>query len=220
MQVEQGTFATPFTASSRSANQAIVELVSGSTLTANNLTYNSNNTFSFNGANSTITTDTLPYQFLNTGMTISMVIRYNQTTNNDNLISWGSGAFNGALSYSWEIRIRGAGNVEFSPGVYTVGSSPVRMSYTPSPAFNGRDVMLDLVYTANGMASIYENGIEKITNNYGGVGLYSNTQVLRIGRGTDTHFPGTIPLVKLYNRPLSATEIQQNFNALRGRYGI
>ncbi len=33
-------------------------------------------------------------------------------------------------------------------------------------------------------------------------------------------FPGNISNVQAYNRALSATEILQNFNAIRGRYGI
>ena len=33
-------------------------------------------------------------------------------------------------------------------------------------------------------------------------------------------FDGDIPVVQIYNRALSASEIQQNFNALRGRFGI
>ena len=31
---------------------------------------------------------------------------------------------------------------------------------------------------------------------------------------------GSIPVLKYYNRALTAAEISQNFNALRGRYGI
>jgi hypothetical protein len=31
---------------------------------------------------------------------------------------------------------------------------------------------------------------------------------------------GSIPLVRLYNRALTAQEVLQNFNAIRGRYGI
>jgi hypothetical protein len=31
---------------------------------------------------------------------------------------------------------------------------------------------------------------------------------------------GSVPVARLYNRALSATEVNQNFNALRGRYGI
>lgn len=36
----------------------------------------------------------------------------------------------------------------------------------------------------------------------------------------DRTFNGRIAVVKVYNRALSADEIRQNFNALRGRYGI
>jgi hypothetical protein len=31
---------------------------------------------------------------------------------------------------------------------------------------------------------------------------------------------GQIPVVKIYNRTLSASEVTQNFNAYRGRYGL
>lgn len=39
-------------------------------------------------------------------------------------------------------------------------------------------------------------------------------------RNTSIPFDGNISLVNVYNRLLSASEIQQNFNATRGRYGI
>jgi hypothetical protein len=34
------------------------------------------------------------------------------------------------------------------------------------------------------------------------------------------HFGGKIAQASVYNRVLTASEIQQNFNALRGRFGI
>ena len=34
------------------------------------------------------------------------------------------------------------------------------------------------------------------------------------------YFGGIIPIVRMYNRALSATEILQNYNALKGRYGL
>lgn len=40
------------------------------------------------------------------------------------------------------------------------------------------------------------------------------------GGSFDNRVNGKIPLFKVYNRALSAAEIQQNFNATRGRYGI
>jgi hypothetical protein len=45
----------------------------------------------------------------------------------------------------------------------------------------------------------------------------------RIGLGhgnADSYFNGKIPITQFYNRMLPASEIKQNFNALRGRYGI
>jgi hypothetical protein len=45
----------------------------------------------------------------------------------------------------------------------------------------------------------------------------------RIGRWRDADqrsFVGNIYSLRIYNRELSAQEVQQNFNALRGRYGI
>ena len=41
-----------------------------------------------------------------------------------------------------------------------------------------------------------------------------------IGYTGSTFFPGHISNIKMYNRGLSAAEVSQNFNALRGRYGI
>jgi hypothetical protein len=34
------------------------------------------------------------------------------------------------------------------------------------------------------------------------------------------YFNGKIPVAKAYNRALSAADVTQNFNAVRGRYGI
>lgn len=44
----------------------------------------------------------------------------------------------------------------------------------------------------------------------------------QLGNGAGTSFPfaGTIGHFSIYNRQLNATEILQNFNALRGRFGI
>lgn len=188
----------------------------------NGPTYSSANSgnIAFDGVDDIVNFSTLPYQFLTTGVSISCWFNYTQTTGNDNLISWGNSAFNSVLSYSWEIRIRGSSSVEFSPGVFTVGTAPARLTYSQTPVLNGRNALIDVVYIANGMSYIYENGKLKGSYDYSGVGTYTNTQSLKIGRGTDTYFPGKVFSVKLYNRSLTAAEIQQNFEATRDRYGI
>jgi len=56
------------------------------------------------------------------------------------------------------------------------------------------------------------------------VGTASNqTNTFTIGAtasGTSTEFDGKISQTLVYNRALTASEIKQNFNALRGRFGI
>jgi hypothetical protein len=53
-------------------------------------------------------------------------------------------------------------------------------------------------------------------------GSVSGTTSLFIGSnsGSNLFWPGEISNVSLYNRALTPQEIQQNFNAIRGRYGI
>jgi len=74
-----------------------------------------------------------------------------------------------------------------------------------------------VVYT-NRQPSLYLNGIF-IKN-----GLTSPRTVSfpgdKIGFGDYGSYPGTISSVRYYNRSLTAAEISQNFNTLRGRYGI
>jgi hypothetical protein len=67
---------------------------------------------------------------------------------------------------------------------------------------------------------IYVNGV--LTNTEGRTLDVSGTTPMNIGRGgtVGEYFNGNIQDVKLYNILLSASQILQNFNALRGRYGI
>jgi hypothetical protein len=61
------------------------------------------------------------------------------------------------------------------------------------------------------------------TINWNG-GNFATTNNYQIGRhwagGSVVPLQGNVSNITLYNRELSAAEIQQNFNALRGRYGI
>jgi len=55
-------------------------------------------------------------------------------------------------------------------------------------------------------------------------GSVSNASLnLNIGRnvfGANLYWPGNVAIVRMYNRALSANEILQNFNALRGRFNV
>jgi hypothetical protein len=74
---------------------------------------------------------------------------------------------------------------------------------------------------ANNQVSFYVNGIFDVTRTYNFNANLSSTNV-DIGNSSRNSYPfnGSISAVQIYNRALSASEVQQNFNALRGRYGL
>jgi hypothetical protein len=69
---------------------------------------------------------------------------------------------------------------------------------------------------------IYTNGVETASGVFAGAQSGSGN-FFTIGDGYESNwyqFQGRISKVGIYNRALSAIEVQQNFNALRNRYGI
>ena len=70
---------------------------------------------------------------------------------------------------------------------------------------------------------LYINGVQdaNTTSISGSITSYNTpVQVGRWGTQGSQYLNGKVALAQIYNRALSATEVQQNFNALRGRYGI
>jgi len=67
---------------------------------------------------------------------------------------------------------------------------------------------------------IYVNG-NAVSSTSGGNQLTSVSNDIRIGADTSSlqyFLNGNIAQVSIYNRALTAQEIQQNYNALKGRY--
>ena len=73
--------------------------------------------------------------------------------------------------------------------------------------------------SGNGLIS-YKNGVQSYVQSY--ANNYSGTRNARIGGGVDqiSSFQGSISALKIYNRALSSTEILQNYNATRKRFGL
>jgi hypothetical protein len=80
------------------------------------------------------------------------------------------------------------------------------------------------VWSSGNRVDMYTNGVLSNGSRIGAVRnnvISGNTNMFVGARaGTSYQFAGNISDVKLYNKALSAAEIQQNFEALRGRYGI
>lgn len=80
------------------------------------------------------------------------------------------------------------------------------------------------VTRSSGLVTQYINGLSRSTFTRA-TSLLTN-QTLALGSNVSTGpggyggFPGSMSNVSIYNRALSASEVLQNYNALRGRYGL
>jgi hypothetical protein len=70
---------------------------------------------------------------------------------------------------------------------------------------------------------VFTTGSKPVSAMTSATGTPANTLNIGAARTTDDYrwfYTGSISVVKLYNRALTPSEVQQNFNALRGRYNL
>jgi hypothetical protein len=80
-------------------------------------------------------------------------------------------------------------------------------------------------FTRNNFSRLYMNGqiqTSGSSTSLNGISLNPNINNAALGRGGFQPFYSgcRIPVGRLYNRPLTATEVLQNYNATKGRFGL
>ena len=129
-------------------------------------------------------------------------------------------------STSWEwIIAYGTGSNDQTRSIGTNGTDYVVTSYG-----TGRDVFVSGVTVSSwfNIVGVYSAGVEYCYINgvlQGSKSIAFNTVsgVARIGQQTNSaneFWSGNISSVQVYNRALTAAEVQQNFNTHRGRYNL
>jgi hypothetical protein len=76
--------------------------------------------------------------------------------------------------------------------------------------------------------TVYKDGVSAGSISLNGVGQVSNSSPTAIGTRLNSSsgylsgimFKGTVGIIRMYNKALSSTEILQNFNANKTRYGL
>jgi hypothetical protein len=149
--------------------------------------------------------------------TLECAFKNTQTTRNGLFsLSFGLILRHSSSSGTFQVRLDNGTSVpSFSP---PISSPPVNDGnwYITSVVVNGGN---------NATIDFYINGLhygQRNTSWSGSTRWPTNS----VGLGRDNNDPsasrynGNISLLKIYNRALSAEEISQNFQALRGRYGI
>ena len=175
----------------------------------------SSGSFLFDGTNQLVT---IPnnLQFGATSFSIEMVVKF-PLLNYDAICSWNSDGFNtGAKGLS--IRFRAFSAIEY--GLNDGTGTATRLQITNLSL----NTWYHVTYTHNfnGIISAYVNGSFVSSVDYSSSGnlAFTDTYDLLLARDTNDYGNIFLPIFKVYNRTLSANEIQQNFNAIRGRYSI
>jgi hypothetical protein len=221
-QAETGTFATPFVNGTRSNTQAIKDLTNNRTVTANSLTYNSDLSFTFNGTNdySTLSSSITCY---NTDYTLEAWIKRNTSNSAHGII--------GDLQFGWFMFYVNSSNKlvnqhkHYNPVSDTVNSVTGTTNITPGVWYH-----VAVTFSKTVGMKLYVNGVLDASNtDLNAFGLTETTRgPLYLGRAdsftagtTPNYFNGSISGFRGYSgKALSALEVQRNFNALRGRFGL
>ena len=86
---------------------------------------------------------------------------------------------------------------------------------------NETAIMASVRSASNNYRRWYKNGVQTYNeNNVVYNPVTNSTNVIRIGRGYAGYYMGYIDTVLVYNVSLTDEQIKQNYEALRGRYGI
>jgi hypothetical protein len=223
IQYELGSIPNNFAPGTRSNTAAILDLTRRNTITATSLTYANNNTFSFNGANrlnftlsgsATSTEYTRIVWIKPTQSTVdTKSVMLNQIGNNSDMAV---GIENNKAVFHQYTRTNTSGTTD---GDYTASGST---------ALSTNNIYMIAVTVNRNISTnninIYLNGQLDGTASLA-LGAASSDNVIIGGPANDDYggarmFYGDCYFAAHYNRALTAIEIQQNFNALRGRYGI
>lgn len=208
IQFEAGSIANNFVAGSRSSTEVLKDLTGNNTITANNLTYNSNGTFSWaSGVDARIQAPSSSNFSFGTGdFTLECWINPTNFSGYTHMI-----ALPDQNTFALKANTGDGAIYFYSPSFTTYPTS----GWTLVAGTWNHVVMT----RASSTSYSYLNGSLKgsktgFTNNF-------TAQTLNIGNGYPNEYTAkSIGSVKIYNRALSSQEVQQNFQACRSRFGI
>lgn len=208
-QVEAGSVATPFVDGTRTTSNNLVDLTGTNTVTATSLTYNSDNTFSFNGTSDYLTVA----QTLTTPITISGFVRY--TDQAKTACMYLNSYPHAVLGISLNRSGGGQLVIYIGNGSTWLGTPSITSSVNMTV-----NIWYQITFISNGITSdLYLNGVNVGTVGHAPSG-WGNYFAIGMIVQTGEYHKGDVSTTQIYNRALTAAEVLQNFNALRGRYGI
>ncbi len=215
MQFETKSHKTPYAgqAGVRSVSGSLLDLKGKTDINLTNVSFDSNAQIVFDGTDDHFTTSGLSVGTPST-LSFETVIKFDGTldSNDRKVFHWDKTSTTNAVA---QIR-KGTNNGRLmyqhhNSQWYTLAVDDVVVA----------DTYTHIVVThENTTAIMYKDGVQVGTTTVGTLD-YTNAAEILIGyRANAEYWKGEIPLFRVYNRKLSAGEVEQNFTALRTRFNI
>ena len=224
-----------YTAGTRSVTQGLKDLTGRSTIDLTNVSFDANAQMTFDGTNDYVNLGSYLHNIDTSTLSIEIVFKTNVVTGNALiLLGWHENEYpHGYICLGNFTGYWGNETISF----YNEGPGTTALSFAYT---NGHSLLSDTLYhhvvfiLQTNNYKIYIDGVEVAVNASFRNGSqstvmpsnlfgYGTTPSVVLGAGSDpanSFFNGNIPITKIYNRALPASEIQQNFNAIKGRYGL
>jgi hypothetical protein len=207
LQLEEGSIASAYSNGTRSNTEAILDLTGTNTITATNLSYNSDNTFEFDGTDDYLT---IPRNWHHDEFTIELVVEMFSFSNSSICFNvQGQGLYP---------RVSCGGNVftQYRIDGSTVGlnsnssvslNTPFHYVFTHDPSVGGKAYLNGNLDASNSVTGNHDG------NTGGNMLLGHDTNLSRYGNHKLYQF-------KLYSRALTPNEVKNNYLATKSRYGL
>jgi len=212
-QWERNSHSTPFTPSSRSNTQGLLDLTGNSSIDLSNVSFDSNAQITLDGTDDGIDIGAGHTTFTNKSFAVETIL-YPNTSPPAVQVFFAAVGPVGGLQKNIHFRIYNSGayrmgfysnDLDTAAGVVTFGGyNHVVMQY---------DYNLDTSY-------IYVNGQLNVSGSQGPFTDSSAQIGVGYWPGSGQYFSGEIPVVKIYNRTLTSTEISNNYLKYKRQYGL
>lgn len=209
-QVEHKSHVTPFVAGTRSATQGLKDFTKSNTLDISTVSFDSNAQIEFDGSDDYIALpSSLRSIFSAAPNSVELVLK-KSSADQSNMVVFDIDITRWNLNYNEYVT--GQWSFDFYDGTEHV---------IAGGNYDNNYVHFVLQQLDDGTMELYANGELKGTEAAGN--LAPNGNSIRIGsrsNGDSRYFKGELPMVKIYNRALTAEEVAENFNGIRSRFGI
>lgn len=219
VQLEVGSIASPFVDGARSNTASLIDLKGETDINVSSVSFTSTGQPDFDGTDDEIQIASSDWNKV-TEVTVEAVVLVKGTPidgNGYHVVAQKDGAYSGGAVYG--IRISGS-NVPYGVFSKDASSSGTHIDTVAGTTMT-TNKYYHLVYTRKvGESVFYQNGEQKSINTSSNDVIYNNTSTFTIGQGDGRQLYGNIPVLKVHNSVLSATEIKQNYNAYKNRFNM